>query len=153
MSTSAPTPQATTYYSIPVSDVTHVIIVTGYTSRLNLHIEYIEDLIRNQFNAQCRCLFVLDRDNTPNLYVPFSTPEKQEAAQSLINMIPANIKLNGSIAFELWQPCSGIICFDLIDLLVSTNDYCQPCGNVTQIHYIQDGSKKILVLAYDCIDA
>lgn len=139
--------------SITVDDVTHVILVTGFTSRLNEHVERIQRAIFNQFGAPCEVMFTFDKDNMPNLFIPLASQEKQNAAQSIISAIPENISINGSIGFKLLQDYSGIICFDIIDLLANIDGYCQPCGNVNKIHCIETDGKKVLILVYDCIDA
>jgi hypothetical protein len=140
---------ATSGFVCPIRDLTHVVIITGFTARLNKNIPAIKEKIQRTCGQECDCLFTYDVANTPDLFVPEVTDERQKEAEDVLASTRRFVNPRGSICFNVSQG-RGAISFDLIDIL-SSFEYCNIYSNVTNLHYIKD-TYRILVLGYDSSD-
>ena len=150
MATTAKSAHSKATFSLRMSDLTHIVIQTGYTGRLNEHIPHILRTIVDKYNVQCDCVFTHDVNHMPKTFIPQITPEKEVIAEQILAIIEKHKKSDGVICFDVSNG-HGFIGFDIIDLLLST-DYCAVYSNVSSLVYIQEEGYKILVLTYDSAD-
>lgn len=140
--------KATSTFVCPLRDLTHLIINTTCTSRLNEHIAEIQNRIYTQLHVNYECLFTYDSKSTPKFFVPGNVPEKRARATAIHDLTRA--LASDPICFEFAQQGS-LACFDIIDIICSF-DHCSTYSNVTSLSYMQHDSWRILILGYDSAD-
>lgn len=136
-------------FSLRMSEITHVVIQTGYTGRLNEYMLDISRMAEDKYGAKCDCLFTYDGRNMPFLFVSRTTPEREAITKHIQTMIEKRRKTDGIICFDVSG--HGFIGFDLIDLLITLR-YCSIYSNVSELYYVRDEKYKVLVLTYDSAD-
>jgi hypothetical protein len=132
----------------PLQDITHIVIDTDFTSRLNEHFGAIETILTEKFGVLYECLFTYDGRATPRFFVSEKTPERLNRAQEIFDTVKTHS--SGPICLEVKRG-GGNACFDVIDVLCKF-EHCVVYSNVTKMGYIQHGAYKILLLGYDTAD-
>lgn len=132
-------------------DLTHVVVQTGFTGRLNEYMNDIYDIMYKQYNTLCECMFTNDKTFMPQFFIPQKNAEKEDIATRILGILDRHSMSNGVICFDV-RNGRGDIAFDIIDILTKTN-YCSVYSNVSELCYIHEDDIRLVVLRYDCADS
>jgi hypothetical protein len=132
-----------------MTNITHVVIESGYGSSINNQIDAICKKITDISGEYVTCLFTYDsRIKSRPMFVPNATPKKTNHAQEVFDAI-SGAKMNGPVCFEM----KSVMYMFFVQLAILQCDaigiaYASRNPHAIHVFRATENSEGVLVISY-----